>query len=187
MHQLQLSITGIIITVIVKMTPPSRYTQLALVSLIPHPWLIEWIIEANTAMYEELELGSTLALPHWHRHGTSATLEQWNFPCFSSNDIAVAISLDYFGEEIDYYFLLGFLISINDENNAQAERVVPNFSVDRARPLWKRNEPEQLKSREAHGRDICVTGLTAASGISIQKNLTIRRFVHWQRHIHSLP
>jgi hypothetical protein len=60
-------------------------------------------------------LGSTLALPH----RTAATLEQWNFPCFSSNDRVVARSLkkglDYFGEEIDNV-LLSFLISINDEN-----------------------------------------------------------------------
>src|SRR5271156_6814356 len=73
--------------------------------------------------------------------------------------------LDYFGDEIDYVLrYLSFLISVNDENSkhfeisllifklpiltqcqlffsdarALFERVIPNFSPDRARPLWER-------------------------------------------------
>jgi len=72
--------------------------------------------------------------------------------------------LDFFGDEIDYVLrYLSFLISINDENSkfffflfsissicpmlmwyilidarALFERVIPNFSADRARPLWER-------------------------------------------------
>jgi cleavage stimulation factor subunit 3 len=82
-----------------------------------------------------------------------------------SDDKAVASriferGLDYFSEEIDYVLrYLSFLISINDENSklfrshlglklliscdildarALFERVIPNFSADRARPLWER-------------------------------------------------
>ena len=82
-----------------------------------------------------------------------------------SDDRAVASriferGLNFFGDEIDYVLrYLGFLISINDESSkcfsissnfpilmryilldarALFERVIPNFSADRARPLWER-------------------------------------------------
>ena len=83
-----------------------------------------------------------------------------------SDDRAVASriferGLDFFGDEIDYVLrYLSFLISINDENSkfvfdlvhifpllmryitldarALFERVIPNFSPDRARQLWER-------------------------------------------------
>ena len=92
-----------------------------------------------------------------------------------SDDRAVASriferGLDFFGDEIDYVLrYLSFLISINDESSkffvsyfdfvkisntdaiytldAQAlfKRVIPNFSADRARPLWERWAQAALK------------------------------------------
>ncbi|KAF9567671.1 Suf-domain-containing protein [Agrocybe pediades] len=63
-----------------------------------------------------------------------------------SNDKGVASrifekGLELFGEEIEFVLrYLGFLISINDKNNARAlfERVIPKFPAERARPLWER-------------------------------------------------
>ncbi|KAI6155947.1 hypothetical protein BKA82DRAFT_4084195 [Pisolithus tinctorius] len=49
--------------------------------------------------------------------------------------------LESFGDEIEFVLrYLGFLISVNDDNNARAlfERVISAFSPDRARPLWER-------------------------------------------------
>ncbi|TDL17626.1 Suf-domain-containing protein [Rickenella mellea] len=46
-----------------------------------------------------------------------------------------------FPDEIDFVMrYLGFLMSVNDENNARAlfERAVTNFTPDKARPLWDR-------------------------------------------------
>jgi cleavage stimulation factor subunit 3 len=89
------------------------------------------------------------------------------YHCSDDRSVASRIfekGLDYFGDEIDYVLrYLSFLISINDENSkpvishftlklpiltqchpflsdarALFERVIPNFSPDRARPLWER-------------------------------------------------
>ncbi|KAH7916661.1 hypothetical protein BJ138DRAFT_1074533 [Hygrophoropsis aurantiaca] len=49
--------------------------------------------------------------------------------------------LETFGDEIEFvHRYLGFLISVNDDNNARAlfERVIPSFTPERARPLWER-------------------------------------------------
>ncbi|TFK53338.1 Suf-domain-containing protein [Heliocybe sulcata] len=49
--------------------------------------------------------------------------------------------LKMFGNEVEFVLrYLGFLISINDENNARAlfERVIGSFPPDKARPLWER-------------------------------------------------
>ncbi|KAI0059336.1 Suf-domain-containing protein [Artomyces pyxidatus] len=49
--------------------------------------------------------------------------------------------LEVFADEVDLIsHYLGFLLSVNDENNARAlfERVISTFSPDRARPLWER-------------------------------------------------
>ncbi|EPQ59815.1 Suf-domain-containing protein [Gloeophyllum trabeum ATCC 11539] len=49
--------------------------------------------------------------------------------------------LKAFGHEVEFVLrYLGFLISINDENNARAlfERVIGTFPPDKARPLWER-------------------------------------------------
>ncbi|KAI0002909.1 hypothetical protein BJV74DRAFT_814041 [Russula compacta] len=50
-------------------------------------------------------------------------------------------ALETFSDEVDLVaHYLGFLLSINDENNARAlfERVISTFPPDRARPLWER-------------------------------------------------
>ncbi|KAI9512750.1 hypothetical protein F5148DRAFT_1161352 [Russula earlei] len=50
-------------------------------------------------------------------------------------------ALETFSDEVDLVaHYLGFLLSINDENNARAlfERVIGTFPPDRARPLWER-------------------------------------------------
>ncbi|KAI0301886.1 hypothetical protein B0F90DRAFT_1716130 [Multifurca ochricompacta] len=50
-------------------------------------------------------------------------------------------ALETFSDEVDLVaHYLGFLLSINDENNARAlfERVIGTFPSDRARPLWER-------------------------------------------------
>ncbi|KAI0269339.1 hypothetical protein BC834DRAFT_624205 [Gloeopeniophorella convolvens] len=50
-------------------------------------------------------------------------------------------ALESFSDEVDLAaHYLGFLLSINDENNARAlfERVIGTFPADRARPLWER-------------------------------------------------
>ncbi|KAG1741373.1 hypothetical protein EDB19DRAFT_1705866, partial [Suillus lakei] len=49
--------------------------------------------------------------------------------------------LETYGDEIEFVLIyLGFLISVNDENNARAlfERVITAFPPERARPLWER-------------------------------------------------
>ncbi|KAG2111422.1 hypothetical protein BD769DRAFT_1630282 [Suillus cothurnatus] len=49
--------------------------------------------------------------------------------------------LETYGDEIEFVLrYLGFLISVNDENNARAlfERVITAFPPERARPLWER-------------------------------------------------
>ena len=83
------------------------------------------------------------------------------YHCSDDRTVASRIferGLDFFGDEIDYVLrYLSFLISINDESSesfrsrrtsnsdampldarALFERVIPNFSADRARPLWER-------------------------------------------------
>ncbi|KAH9963267.1 hypothetical protein BC827DRAFT_1194505 [Russula dissimulans] len=50
-------------------------------------------------------------------------------------------ALETFSDEVDLIaHYLGFLLSINDENNARAlfERVIGTYAPDRARPLWER-------------------------------------------------
>ncbi|KAH9065163.1 hypothetical protein EDB83DRAFT_2382211 [Lactarius deliciosus] len=50
-------------------------------------------------------------------------------------------ALETFSDEVDLIaHYLGFLLSVNDENNARAlfERVIGTFPPDRARPLWER-------------------------------------------------
>ncbi|KAM5540704.1 hypothetical protein V8D89_005735 [Ganoderma adspersum] len=50
-------------------------------------------------------------------------------------------AMELYGDEVEFVLrYLGFLISINDENNARAlfERVIGTFPADKARPLWER-------------------------------------------------
>ncbi|KAI0052667.1 Suf-domain-containing protein [Auriscalpium vulgare] len=59
-------------------------------------------------------------------------------------DIATRIfekGLEVHGDEVEFVsHYLGFLLSVNDENNARAlfERMISSFSPERARPLWER-------------------------------------------------
>ncbi|TFK28593.1 mRNA 3'-end-processing protein RNA14 [Coprinopsis marcescibilis] len=77
----------------------------------------------------------------WEVYEASALME---YHCFDDKNVASRIfekGLEQFSDEIDYVLrYLGFLISINDGNNARAlfERVITTFSADRARPLWER-------------------------------------------------
>ncbi|KAJ2925795.1 hypothetical protein H1R20_g11295, partial [Candolleomyces eurysporus] len=77
----------------------------------------------------------------WEVYEASALME---YHCFDDKAVASRIfekGLDYFSDEVDYVCrYLGFLISINDGNNARAlfERVITTFPPERARPLWER-------------------------------------------------
>ncbi|KDR71055.1 hypothetical protein GALMADRAFT_254221 [Galerina marginata CBS 339.88] len=77
----------------------------------------------------------------WEIYEAAALME---YHCSNDNGIASRIfekGMDSFGDEIEYVVrYLGFLISINDQNNARAlfERVIPTFPPERARPLWER-------------------------------------------------
>ncbi|EAU82402.2 mRNA 3'-end-processing protein RNA14 [Coprinopsis cinerea okayama7 len=77
----------------------------------------------------------------WEVYEACALME---YHCFDDKNVASRIfekGLEQFGDEIDYVLrYLGFLISINDGNNARAlfERVITTFSPERARPLWER-------------------------------------------------
>ncbi|KAF8972103.1 hypothetical protein BDZ97DRAFT_1783153 [Flammula alnicola] len=77
----------------------------------------------------------------WEVYEAAALME---YHCTEEISVASRIferGLDTFGDEIEYVLrYLGFLISINDKNNARAlfERVIPTFPPERARPLWER-------------------------------------------------
>ncbi|KAF8720570.1 hypothetical protein AX14_010937 [Amanita brunnescens Koide BX004] len=77
----------------------------------------------------------------WQVYEAAALME---YHCSDDKTVASRIfekGLDLFGDEIDFVLrYLGFLISINDANNARAlfERVIGSFSPDTARPLWER-------------------------------------------------
>ncbi|KAI0637539.1 Suf-domain-containing protein [Trametes polyzona] len=78
----------------------------------------------------------------WEVYEAAALME---YHC-GNKDVQVASrifekGMETFGEEVEFVLrYLGFLISINDENNARAlfERVIGTFSADKARPLWDR-------------------------------------------------
>ncbi|KIM42654.1 hypothetical protein M413DRAFT_444338 [Hebeloma cylindrosporum] len=69
----------------------------------------------------------------WEVYEAAALME---YHCSDGKVVASRI----FEKGLDVVRYLGFLISINDENNARAlfERVIPNFPPERARPLWER-------------------------------------------------
>ncbi|KAF8631737.1 hypothetical protein AX15_002220 [Amanita polypyramis BW_CC] len=77
----------------------------------------------------------------WQVYEAAALME---YHCSDDKMVASRIfekGLDLFGEEIEFVLrYLGFLISINDANNARAlfERVIGSFSPESARPLWER-------------------------------------------------
>ncbi|KAG6837133.1 hypothetical protein H0H93_014038 [Arthromyces matolae] len=77
----------------------------------------------------------------WEVYEAAALME---YHCSQDKNVGSRIfekGLDHFADEIEYVLrYLGFLISVNDENNARAlfERVIGTFPADRARPLWER-------------------------------------------------
>ncbi|KAF8632394.1 hypothetical protein AX17_004835 [Amanita inopinata Kibby_2008] len=77
----------------------------------------------------------------WQVYEAAALME---YHCSDDKTVASRIfekGLDLFGDEIEFVLrYLGFLISINDANNARAlfERVIGTFSPDTARSLWER-------------------------------------------------
>ncbi|KIO06747.1 hypothetical protein M404DRAFT_998863 [Pisolithus tinctorius Marx 270] len=79
----------------------------------------------------------------WEVYEAAALME---YHCNKDGGLGVACrifekGLESFGDEIEFVLrYLGFLISVNDDNNARAlfERVISAFSPDRARPLWER-------------------------------------------------
>ncbi|EDR13145.1 uncharacterized protein LACBIDRAFT_245406 [Laccaria bicolor S238N-H82] len=77
----------------------------------------------------------------WEVYEAAALME---YHCSDDKSVASRIfekGLDTFGDEIEFVLrYLGFLISINDENNARAlfERIIGTFPPERARPLWER-------------------------------------------------
>ncbi|KAI0333418.1 Suf-domain-containing protein [Cubamyces sp. BRFM 1775] len=78
----------------------------------------------------------------WEVYEAAALME---YHC-GNKDIQVASrifekGMETFGDEVEFVLrYLGFLISINDENNARAlfERVIGTFAPEKARPLWER-------------------------------------------------
>ncbi|KAI0352491.1 Suf-domain-containing protein [Trametes cingulata] len=78
----------------------------------------------------------------WEVYEAAALME---YHC-GNKDVQVASrifekGMETFGDEVDFVLrYLGFLISINDENNARAlfERVIGTFPPEKARPLWDR-------------------------------------------------
>ncbi|KAI0771691.1 hypothetical protein BD413DRAFT_475587 [Trametes elegans] len=78
----------------------------------------------------------------WEVYEAAALME---YHC-GNKDIQVASrifekGIETFADEVEFVLrYLGFLISINDENNARAlfERVIGNFAPEKARPLWER-------------------------------------------------
>ncbi|KAJ3507883.1 hypothetical protein NLJ89_g6057 [Agrocybe chaxingu] len=77
----------------------------------------------------------------WEVYEAAALME---YHCSDDKSVASRIfekGLDVYGDEIEFVLrYLGFLISINDENNARAlfERVITTFPPERARLLWER-------------------------------------------------
>ncbi|KAI0734823.1 Suf-domain-containing protein [Fomitopsis betulina] len=77
----------------------------------------------------------------WEVYEAAALME---YHCNKAADVANRIfekGMDTFRDESEFALrYLGFLISINDENNARAlfERVIGKFTPDKARPLWER-------------------------------------------------
>ncbi|KAF8999433.1 hypothetical protein BDQ17DRAFT_1361005 [Cyathus striatus] len=77
----------------------------------------------------------------WEVYEAAALME---YHCSDDKQVASRIfekGMDFYADEIEFVLrYLGFLISINDENNARAlfERVINSFPADKARPLWER-------------------------------------------------
>ncbi|OSX60713.1 hypothetical protein POSPLADRAFT_1183237 [Postia placenta MAD-698-R-SB12] len=77
----------------------------------------------------------------WEVYEAAALME---YHCTKALDVASRIfekGMELFSEEVEFVLrYLGFLISVNDENNARAlfERVIGTFPPERARPLWER-------------------------------------------------
>ncbi|KIM62980.1 hypothetical protein SCLCIDRAFT_24567 [Scleroderma citrinum Foug A] len=79
----------------------------------------------------------------WEVYEAAALME---YHCNKDGGLGVASrifekGLESFGDEVEFVLrYLGFLISVNDDNNARAlfERVIPTFNPERARPLWER-------------------------------------------------
>ncbi|KAI0922183.1 hypothetical protein AcW1_004043 [Taiwanofungus camphoratus] len=77
----------------------------------------------------------------WEVYEAAALME---YHCTKALDVASRIfekGMEIFSDEVEFVLrYLGFLISVNDENNARAlfERVISTFSAERARPLWDR-------------------------------------------------
>ncbi|KIK92794.1 hypothetical protein PAXRUDRAFT_829635 [Paxillus rubicundulus Ve08.2h10] len=79
----------------------------------------------------------------WEVYEAAALME---YHCNKDGGMGVASrifekGLESFGDEIEFVLrYLGFLISVNDDNNARAlfERVIQTFPPERARPLWER-------------------------------------------------
>ncbi|TFY78801.1 hypothetical protein EWM64_g5207 [Hericium alpestre] len=77
----------------------------------------------------------------WEVYESAALME---YHCTKDTGVASRIfekGMEIFGDDVDFVaHYLGFLLSVNDENNARAvfERSISNFPADRARPLWER-------------------------------------------------
>ncbi|KAF7984888.1 hypothetical protein HWV62_10883 [Athelia sp. TMB] len=77
----------------------------------------------------------------WEVYESSALME---YHICNSKSVAVRIfekGLELFADEVEFVLrYLGFLISLNDDQNARAlfERVIPTFSPQAARPIWER-------------------------------------------------
>ncbi|KAH9950118.1 Suf-domain-containing protein [Amylocystis lapponica] len=77
----------------------------------------------------------------WEVYEAAALIE---YHCTKALDVASRIfekGMEIYNDEVEFVLrYLGFLISVNDENNARAlfERVITTFPPERARPLWDR-------------------------------------------------
>ncbi|KAG8934999.1 mRNA 3'-end-processing protein rna14 [Tulasnella sp. 418] len=77
----------------------------------------------------------------WSVYEAAALMEYHSTKTAEVSTKIFEIGLKTFGEDVEFVLrYLGFLISVNDENNARAlfERVITTFSPEAARPLWER-------------------------------------------------
>ncbi|THU98597.1 Suf-domain-containing protein [Dendrothele bispora CBS 962.96] len=95
-------------------------------------------VKSSRAIFGKARRGKYL---HWELYEAGALME---YHCSGDKDVATRIfdlGMNLHAKEKDYVLrYLGFLISLNDENNARAlfERVINTFPPEQSRALWER-------------------------------------------------
>ncbi|KAF6748569.1 hypothetical protein DFP72DRAFT_1034925 [Ephemerocybe angulata] len=117
----------------------------------------------------------------WEVYEATALME---YHGFGDKQVATRIferGLDTFPAETDFVCrYLGFLISVNDGNNARAlfERVIQTFPSEKARPLWER----WARYENQHGDLEAILKLEKRIAEAYPKEPPMKRFA--QRHMH---